>query len=251
MATTGPVASGATKVTKVLNAVNQEVTIWCAGQNKVGIGIPSLTGTVTLSFYGSQDGLQFSPLTVGAYPSANPPASGVTTTSAAGNFEVPVQNYQFIRVQMTSGVGPATVIMAASVDGSYQEAFISPANLGVTLATLYPSTTSSAGVNTMTIPAQANRTINLTFLEVSMTGPGFGGNAQLKIFDGTATTTAPLFSDYLTGPVGSVGTVQKINLPTDAQGNVGIQGTPGNAMTIQIVNLGSNSAIINARASML
>ena len=242
------VSSGATKTSKVLNAVNQEVTIWCEGQAKVGISIRSVTGTPTLSFTGSLDGLTYNPITVGAYPSANPPAAGVTSATAAGSYEVPVQNYKFIRVQMTSGAGPATVVLTASVDGSYQEAFADAAQ-GVSLAVLYPSTTSSSGVNTMTIPAQANRAINLTFLEVSLTGPGFGGQAQLRIWDGAVDTGSPIFSNYLTSPVGSVGTVQKINLPVDAQGNVGIQNTAGRVMTIQIINLGNTSAILNARVS--
>lgn len=242
------VSSGATKTSKALNAVNQEVTIWCEGQAKVGISIRSVTGTPTLSFTGSLDGLTYNPITVGAYPSANPPAAGVTSATAAGSYEVPVQNYKFIRVQMTSGAGPATVVLTASVDGSYQEAFADAAQ-GVSLAVLYPSTTSSSGVNTMTIPAQANRAINLTFLEVSLTGPGFGGQAQLRIWDGAVDTGSPIFSNYLTSPVGSVGTVQKINLPVDAQGNVGIQNTAGRVMTIQIINLGNTSAILNARVS--
>lgn len=244
------VASGATKVTKVLNAVNQEATIWCAGQAKVGINIRTVTGSPTLSFFGSLDGLTFNLITVGAYPSATPPASGVTTATAAGSYEVPVQNYQFIRVQMTSGAGPATVVLTASVDGSYQEAFLTDAQ-GVTLAVLYPSTTSSSGVNTMTIPAQANRTINLTFLEVSQTGPGQGGNAQLRIWDGSVGNGVPLYSHYLTAPVGSVGITYSVTLPSDAQGNVGLHGTPGNAMVIQIINLGNVSAILNARVSYL
>ena len=103
----------------------------------------------------------------------------------------------------------------------------------------------------MTIPGQANRTINLTFLEISLVGTGFGGNAQLRIWDNTVGNGVPLFSDFITAPVGSVGTVQKINLPEDAQGNIGIQGTPGNALAIQIRNLGTTSSIINARASMM
>jgi hypothetical protein len=243
------VSSGATRVSKVLNAVNQEVTIWCAGQSKVGISITSVTGTPTLSFFASLDGLVFTPLTVGAYPSATPPAAGVTTATAAGNFEVNVQNYQFIRVQMTAGAGPATVVITASVDGSYQEAFLGPA--GVTLGVLYPATTSSSGVNTMTIPAQANRAINLTFLEVSMAGPGFGGNAQLRVWDGAVGNGVPIYSCYLTSPVGSVGTVQRINLPVDAQGNIGLTGTPGNAMNVQIINLGNTTALLNAKASMV
>lgn len=242
------VASGATRVSKVLNAVNQEVTIWCAGQAKAGISITSVTGTPTLSFFGSLDGLTFNPITVGAYPSATPPAAGVTSTTAAGNFEVPVQNYQFIRVQMTLGAGPATVVITASVDGSYQEAFATAVQ-GVSLGVLFPSTSSSSGVNTMSIPAQANRTINLTFLEVSQAGVGAGGNAQLRIWDGSVGNGVPLYSCYLTTPVGSVGTVQLLNLPTDAQGNKGIWGTPGNALVIQIINLGNVTAIMNARVS--
>ena len=246
------VSSGATKVSKVLNAVNQEATIWCAGQAKVGINIFSVTGTPTLSFFGSLDGLTYNPITVGPYPSAAPSAAGVTTTTAAGTFEVPVQNYQFIRVQMTSGAGPASVVITASVDGSYQEAFNPPTNIGVSLAVGYPSTTSTAvDTNTMAIPAQANRTINLTFCEVSMTGPGFGGRAMFSVWDGAVGNGVPLFSDWLTSPVGSVGSVQLINLPTDAQGNKGIQGTPGSVMTLQIRNLGTVSSIINARVSYL
>lgn len=239
-----------TKTSKVLNAVNQELTLWCNNQAKVGIAIPAMTGTNTVSFYGSTDGLSFFPIGVGAYPSANPPVSSALTATATGNWEVPAQNYKFIQAKLTSGSGPVTVVMAASEDGSYQEAFLTAA-LGVSLAVLFPSTSSSAGVNTMTIPAQANRAINLTFLEVSMTGGGFGGNAQLRIWDGAVGNGVPLFSNYLTGPVGSVGTVQKINLPTDEFGVIGIQASPGNTMNIQIIGLGSTTAIINARVSML
>lgn len=244
------VSVGCTKVTKVLNAVNQEVTIWCEGQTKVGISIRSVTGTPTITFTGSLDGLTFTPLTVGAYPSANPPASGVTSATAAGSYEVPVQNYKFIRAQMTSGAGPATVVMTASVDGSYQEAFATDAQ-GVSLAVIYPCTTSSAGVNTMTIPAQAGRTINLTFLEISQVGPGQGGNAVLRIWDNAVGNGFPLHMHNLTAPVGSVGLTYSITLPTDAEGNVGIQGTPGNALVIQIINLGNVSAALNARVSYI
>lgn len=236
-----------TKSTKVLNANNQEVTIWCKGMSKAGIAISAMTGTNTLSFYGSVDGINFTVLGVGAYPSATPPASVVTTATATGNFEVNVQNYSFIRVQLTTGSGPVTVTLAASDDGSYQEAFITAQTSGVSLGTIYPSTTSSSGVNTMAIPAQANRAINLTFLEVSQVGPGAGGNAQLRIWDGAVGNGVPLYSCYLTSPVGSVGTVQEINLPKDEFGNRSLLGTPGNVLTVQIINLGNVTAIANAR----
>ena len=239
-----------TKVSKILTAVNQEATIWCEGQAKVGISIRSVTGTVTLSFYGSQDGISFITIGVGAYPSATPPATSVTTASAVANYEVPVQNYKFIRVQMTSGSGPVTVVLAASEDGGYQEAFLTVAQ-GVSQAVVYPSTTSSSGVNTMTIPANANANINLTFLEVAMAGPGGSGGAQLRIWDGSVGNGVPLYSCYLTPAAGSVGTVQLINLPTDALGNKGIQGSAGSALVVQVINLGNVTAILNARVSYL
>lgn len=259
------VASGCTKRTGVLTATNQDLTLWVAGQSKVGINIFSVSGGPTLSFLGSTDGVSYNTLTVGAYPAAiggtspggwygNLPATQVTSTTAAGIYEVDVANLQFVRVQITSATGTpsARVIMAASVDGSYQEAFLTPTNIGVTSSVVFPSTTSTAAdVNTMTIPAVANATINLTFCEVSLVGGGFGGNAQLRIWDGAIGSGVPLFSDFLTSPVGSVGTVQKVNLPVDAQGNIGLQATPGNAMTIQIRNLGNTSSVINARVSYL
>ncbi len=244
------VSSGATKVTKVLTAANQEATIWCEGQAKVGISIRSVTGTVVVSFFGSLDGLTFNALAVGTYPSATPPATNVLTTAAAANYEVNCQNYKFIRAQMTTGTGPVTVILTASVDGSYQEAFADSVQ-GVNLGVIYPSTTSSSGVNTMTIPAQANRTPNLTFLELSLAGAQGGSGAQLRIWDGSVGNGVPLYSCYITTTSGSIGSVQKINLPEDAQGNKGLQGTPGAALVVQIINLGSTTVIMNARVSYL
>lgn len=257
------VASGATKRTALLNAVGQEATLWVAGQTKVGINLFGLSGTGTWSFLYSTDGIQFYPLSVGTYPAVvgapqvpagggNLPGTPVTSATAAGTWEVNVGNAQFIRVQQTAGTGSMKVILAASVDGSYQEAFLTPSQIGVTSSVNFPSTTSTASdVNTMTIPAVANAMINLTFLEVSLAGGGFGGNAQVRIWDGAIGNGVPLFSDFLTSPVGSVGTVQKINLPTDAQGNVGIQGTPGSALVVQIRNLGNTSSVMNARVSYL
>jgi hypothetical protein len=260
------VQSGCTKVSKVLNALNQAVTIWCQGQSKLGINIFSVTGTNTFTFLGSVDGISFRPYSVAPYPEAqaagfqvagvpttgNLPAVAVQQATGAGTWEADVGNLQFFRVQVTAGAGPAKVTLTASVDGSYQEAFQTPTNIGVTSAVVYPSTTSTASdLNTMTIPCPPNATINLTFLEVSLAGAGFGGNAQLKIWDTAVGNGVPLFSDFLTSPVGSVGSVQLINLPTDAQGNKGIQGSPGNPLVVQIRNLGQTSSIINSRVSYL
>lgn len=257
------VASGATKRTALLNAVGQEATLWVGGQTKVGIGVYGVSGTITLSFEASYDGITYWPLSVGVYPATlnalmsgagggNLATTTVTSATANGNWEVNVPTGvpgapQFVRVQQTAGTGSAKVVIAASVDGSYQEAFNPPTNAGVSTGILYPSTTSSGGVNTMAIPANANAAINLTFLDVEMSGPGFGAQAVLRIWDGAVNTNVPIFQGLLTGPVGSVSVQQVINLPKDEQGNVSLLGTPGNPMNIQIINLGSVFAVMNAR----
>lgn len=262
-----PTHYGAAKVSRVFNAANQEVTMYVAGLAKVGINIFSVTGSANVfSFFGSIDGVSWFPLSVAPYPAAqaagmtvggvaqtgNLPASAIQTASAAGTWEAEVSNLSFVRVQMTSGSGPASVVMAGALDGSYQEAFLTPSQIGISTAVVYPSTTSTASdTNTQTIPAQANRAINLTFCEISLVGLGFGGNGQVRIWDGSVGNGVPLFSDFLTGPVGSVGTVQKLNLPVDADGKIGIQASPGNAMVVQIRGLGTTSSIINSRVSFI
>ncbi len=255
------VVGGCIKRTAVLNALNQAATLWVAGQAKAAFNIFSVTGTSTFTFLGSVDGVQFNPMSVQTYPQTlaagfqvggvatqgNLPGTAVQTATGAGQFEVDVGNLAWVRVQMTAGVGPASVILAASVDGSYQEAFNSPTNLGVSQGVVYPSTTSSGGVNTMLIPARANACINLTFLDVEVFSGGFGSNAVLRIWDGAINTNVPLWQGVVPSPTGSVGASWLPALPKDAQGNTGIQGTPGNAMTVQIINLGNAYAAMNAR----
>ncbi len=244
-----------TKLSKVLTAANQEATLWVDGMSKAGISVRSVTGTPTLKFLGSVDGVQFNPISVGAFPAAlssaegSLPGTAIQSASAAGSWEVNVQNLKFLRVQMTSGAGPATVVITASIDSSYQEAFDSDAP-GVSISGVtFPSTTSSSGQNTMTVPAKTGRTINLTSLEVSMVGPGGHGGAYLRIWSGSVDNGAPLYACHLTPAAGSVGTVQKINLPEDEDRKPGIQAVPGAAMVIQIVNQGALSTVINGRVS--
>ncbi len=119
---------------------------------------------------------------------------------------------------------------------------------------VYSNALSNTGVCTLTAPATTGVTWNCTSLEVSMTGPTIGPNASLTIYDGAVGGTI-LYRCYLYGPVyqsgsiagGSVGSVQKINLPTDAQGHTGIQSITGAAMNIQVTGTGANQVSINAR----
>jgi hypothetical protein len=110
----------------------------------------------------------------------------------------------------------------------------------------YQNSLSSTGTNTLTQAAAGGVTWNLTFLEVSFAGPSKGPNARLTIYDGSTSGTV-IYRAFLDQPTGSVGMVQKINLPVDANGELGIQATTGNAMTIVVDGFGANQSSINAR----
>ena len=111
---------------------------------------------------------------------------------------------------------------------------------------------SSNGTTTATAPAAPNTTWNLSSLSVSMAGPASGVNAKLTIYDGAVGGTV-LFACFLNGPgalgtgIGSVGTIQDIPLPKTPDGKQSLQGTPGNAMNIQVTGTGPNQVSVNAR----
>lgn len=123
--------------------------------------------------------------------------------------------------------------------------------MGVT----HTSSQSNTGTCTATAAAAPNTTWNLTSLQISMSGPTAGPNAKLTIWDGAVGSGTVLFLVYLNGPgalgtgIGSVGTIQDIPLPKTPQGIQSVQGTPGNAMNIQVVGTGVNNVSINARFS--
>ncbi len=117
------------------------------------------------------------------------------------------------------------------------------------MSLVYSNAQSNTGTANLTAPAAPGVTWNLTFLEISLSGSGYSGpGATLTIYDGAVGGTV-LFKDFLALPVGSVGTVQKVNLPQDQHGNVGLQALTGNAMNIVVSGVGSNLISVNARFS--
>ena len=114
----------------------------------------------------------------------------------------------------------------------------------------YSNAQSNTGTCTLTAPATTGVTWNLTSLSVSMSGPTAGPNAKLTIYDGAVGGTV-LYAVFLTGPTtvaaGSVGSVQEIPLPRDAQGHIGVQALTGNALNVQVVGTGVNQVSINGR----
>ena len=120
------------------------------------------------------------------------------------------------------------------------------------MATTHTNAQSSTGTCTATAPAGPGVTWNLSSLSVSQAGPASGQNAKLTVYDGAVGGTV-LFAVFLNGPgavgtgLGSVGSIQDIPLPRTPQGIQALQGTPGNAMNIQVVGTGPNQVSINAR----
>ncbi len=114
------------------------------------------------------------------------------------------------------------------------------------MSLVYANSLSNTGTNTLTQAAVPGVTWNLTFLEVSFAGPSRGPNARLTIYDGAVGGTI-LYRCFLDQPTGSIGIVQEINLPRDAQGRRGVQSVTGNAMNIVVDGYGNNQCSINAR----
>jgi len=79
----------------------------------------------------------------------------------------------------------------------------------------------------------------------------------VTIYDGAVGVGATLYAAFLSAPGagyggalalgGSVGVNQDVPLPKSPAGISGVQGTPGNAMNIQVTGTGGNAVIINAR----
>lgn len=127
------------------------------------------------------------------------------------------------------------------------------------MAVAYSNAESSNGTTTATAPAAPNTTWNLTSLIVSQAGPTIGANAKVTVWDGAVGSTK-LFSAYLSAPGAgyggslalgsSVGVIQDIPLPKHPSSGIpGIQGTPGNAMTVQVTGTGVNQVSLNCRFS--
>lgn len=122
----------------------------------------------------------------------------------------------------------------------------------------YTNAQSNTGTCTATAPAAVGTTWNLCSLSISQAGPTVGANAKVTVYDGAVGGTV-IFAAFLSAPGagyggglplgGSVGVIQDIPLPRSPQGIPGLQGSPGNAMNIQVTGTGANQVSINARFS--
>ena len=223
----------ATQIREVFTQSGMSLAIFTGGMSYVGIRLAG-SWVGTLQFEASTDGLNFQVVSVTPFPGG----TNVQTTTANGNWFFEVGNYVAFRVRQTTFTsGSVQVYIAASVDSSYQDAFLGASTVFVNHQ--------STGVNTLTQAAQANRAWTLQALEISTSGPSWdGGQAELTIYDGSASGTV-LNKQYLEEASGSVGHRYDITLPAG-----GIVGTPGNAMTIVCRLPGTSvTSSINAKLS--
>lgn len=118
------------------------------------------------------------------------------------------------------------------------------------MAVTFQSGQSNTGTLTVTASATPGVTWNLSSLSVSLSGPTQGPNGKVTVYDGSVASGTVIYAEYLPGPgSGSVGNTIECKIPKDPLGRPGLQGTPGNAMNIQVTGTGVNNVIANARFS--
>lgn len=133
-------------------AVNQVLHLAVLGNAYVGIGV---TGTFvgTVSFYGSYDGSNWTPLNCQVYPwvqGGSTVASHVQASgSANGQYVAQVIDYRFVKATVTVLTsGNPVVSIASSIDGSYAAAYQSQGGLWRTSAGFGNNNTLTAAANT-------------------------------------------------------------------------------------------------------
>ncbi len=223
----------ANEIRQALDSDGMSLYLFTGGMSRAGIGITG-TWTGTVSFFYSTDGINFNPLFM------TPFASGTAVKSATGNGNFQVLNFNFlaIKVVFSKTTGTVVVDMAASIDDSYQAAFLAATSRAVS------QSVAGGATNVITIAAQANRAWRCRTVSV-----GFSVAASLaidlKISDGASSV---LWEGYVPPLAGSVlatqGGTWVAPLPIDdneaGQSGGGVVNTPGNSLVITLAAPGGS-----------
>jgi hypothetical protein len=208
----------ATEAQQALNATGMSVSFFCAGQSNVGIGVTG-TWVGTVSFQGSFDGVNFVPISLTPFPTG----AAVQSSTGNGNFFSIGANYTAVQVTFTRTSGTAIIQLAASLDSSYQAAFLSASS------DFLSQSVAGGLANVLTIAAQANRGWNINTLVVGFSVAPAAA-VLCTIADGGSSvlweTYIPPLSDSGAATVG--GTFQ-VPLPPS-----GVTGTPGHSLVITL-----------------
>jgi hypothetical protein len=228
----------ANTIRQVLNAQGLSLPLFCGGLSRIGIGVSGVwTGQLNFEF--SVDGLTFYPMSVAVFALD----VGQQFTTVNGNFYVAVKNFIAARCRLvTLTSGAPVVIMSASVDSSYQDAFLASTSHFVNQAS------SANSGNVVTQPAQANRAWRLRYLNISVSGTAvWAASPAFKISDGAS---AVLWAGDLPTAQGQ----NTIGLPEDPKtaglSGGGVVGTPGNSMVVTVAAAGSG-IITNVNAEFI
>ena len=211
-------------VREALNASKQSLTMGLVpGLNSyVGIGLSATAFTGTITVYASIDGKNFVVVPVQAYPWVEGAASLdpiVCAGVVASNLVLPAGNWLAVKVAVTAFTsGTVTASIAASADGSYQNAYQGQSSL-------WQSSTATAATNTLTVASATNHGWKVTRLIVTFgTTPTTGqvsiadGATTLQVIDLPLVAGANDLSSYLSGIASSPGNNLVISMPSGGGG---------------------------------
>ncbi len=257
----------ATLARELLTADQAELRINCLGMSYVGIKL-SGTWVGTADFSASQadmgasgpgGGAAFKP--VGVYTQGSGTGTVALSATANGTWYWPVQNYATFKVVFTRTSGSLLAALAASIDSSWGDAFLTPAGK-------FLNSYANGVQNRLTIAADANMGRRLRSLVVtaaphtggggagtgssSIAGPAsasWSGNPVLRIYDGNETTGSLIWSSDLQNALPFEREVPLPKVQTNQYGvtDGGLYFTPGGIGTILLASGGGNvSTNINA-----
>lgn len=257
----------ATLAREILTLDGMDLRISCLGMSYVGINVAG-TWAGTVYFEGSlapfgdsgaPGGSEFKTTGVYAQPSPPTPISAVYSSTVGGNWFWPVQNYSTFRVRFSRTSGSALVVLAASIDSSWSNAFLAASGRFV-------NSFANGTRNLLTIPADANFGKRLRSLVVSV-APHVGGGAGT----GSSSAQGPSVASWASNPILQIKDGSTVLWATDLQTTLpfqynvplpptqttnygikdgGVYATPGNDLTIDLANAGTGvTTNLNAEIS--
>lgn len=230
---------------RAINASGDSLTLFTGGMSRIGFGVTG-TWAGTLTFFGSNDGVNFFKVGVLPFP-VTAPLTQQNNTTANGNFEAFVNNLVAFKIGATTLTsGTALIQMAASNDTSYQDAFMASTSRAVS------QSQSGGTANTLTIAAQANRAWRCRTLSVGWSVAPAAA-VELTISDGGSAT---LWDGYIPPTPATGGLIGTYLVPLPSDPGIpgitggGVVGTVGNSLVITLSAPGG-SVVSKLNAEMI
>lgn len=213
----------------LMSVAGMQLPLFTTGQTWYAVNVAG-TWTGTISFTASQDGVNYSPVSLTPFATG----TAVSSVTANGSWYMPVGNNFSYNVTLTTlGSGNPIVTVGTSVDTSFQTTFMTP-------VLKYVNQAANNATNTVTIAAVTNRAFRLRTLILSLDSAAtWASSPALQIKDGSTVLWA------MDPPVAQ-GTYQ-VPLPADpgipGVGGGGIVNTPGNTLVIALAASGGKTNI--------